>query len=58
MKSETFHTPFSPSILETEVPKRFLDIVNDVINQFKNRDNWLRPKPFRSIYGDNNENKK
>ena len=29
-KSETFHTPFSPSILETEVPKRFLDIVNEI----------------------------
>ena len=34
------------------------NLVNDVINQFKNRYNWLRPKPFRSIYGDNNENKK
>ena len=29
-KSETFHTPFSPSIMETEVPKRFLDIVNEI----------------------------
>ena len=25
-----FHTPFSPTILETEVPKRFLDIVNKI----------------------------
>ena len=29
-KSETFHTPFSPSIMETEVPKRFLNIVNEI----------------------------
>ena len=29
-KSEKFHTPFSPSILETEVPKRFLNIVNEI----------------------------
>ena len=28
--SETFHTPFSPSIMETEGPKRFLDIVNEI----------------------------
>ena len=25
-----FHEPFSPVILETTVPKRFVDIVNDV----------------------------
>ena len=25
-----FHEPFSPSILETTVPQRFVDIVNDV----------------------------
>ena len=24
-KSETFHTPFSPSIMETQVPKRPLE---------------------------------
>lgn len=26
------------------------NLTKDVINEFKNRDNWLRPKPFRSIY--------
>ena len=38
MKSETFHTPFSPSILETEVPKRFLDIVNEIGDEVLNDD--------------------
>ena len=31
MKSKMkFHIPFSPTIMETEVPKRFLDIVNEI----------------------------
>ena len=31
MKSEMkFHKPFSPTIMETEVPKRFIDIVNEI----------------------------
>ena len=25
-----FHIPFSPTIMETEVPKRFIDIVNEI----------------------------
>ena len=25
-----FHEPFSPTIMETEVPKKFIDIVNKV----------------------------
>ncbi len=28
--TQKFHEPFSPTILETTVPKRFVDIVNDV----------------------------
>ena len=33
-------------------------LVKDVMTTFLDRDNWLKLKPFRSIYGDNNENKK
>ena len=30
-KSEVkFHTPFSPTILETEVPTKFIDMVNKI----------------------------
>ena len=28
--TQKFHEPFSPAILETTVPQRFVDIVNDV----------------------------
>ena len=28
--TQKFHEPFSPTILETTVPQRFVDIVNDV----------------------------
>ena len=34
------------------------NLVKDVMTTFLDRDNWLKLKPFRSIYGDNNENKK
>ena len=30
MMTQKFHEPFSPAILETEVTKRFIKIVNDV----------------------------
>ncbi len=32
-----------------------MDMSEMILNHFKNRDNWLKPKPFRSIYGENNE---
>ena len=28
-----FHEPYSPAIMETEVPKRFVDIVNDIADE-------------------------
>ena len=33
-KSEVkFHTPFSPTIMEMEVPKKFVDIVNKIVDE-------------------------
>ena len=31
------------------------NLIKDVMTTFLNRDNWLKSKPFQSIYGDNNE---
>ena len=32
--SVNFHEPFSPVIMETQVPKRFIDIVNCIQQEF------------------------
>ena len=33
MMTPKFHEPYSPAIMETEVPKRFVDIVNDIADE-------------------------
>ena len=42
--NQTFHEVFSPTILETTVPKKFIDIVNevgeDVLNSEKRSASW------------------
>jgi hypothetical protein len=33
MKTPKFHEPYSPAIMETEVPKKFIDIVNSIADE-------------------------
>jgi len=33
MKTPKFHEPYSPAIMETEVPKKFVNIVNNIANE-------------------------
>ena len=33
MNHPKFHEPFSPAIMETEVPKQFVDIVNKIADE-------------------------
>ena len=59
-KNRDKDSPFFIEINSTPGTKGYVkatktNLVKDVMTTFLNRDNWLKSKPFISIYGENNE---